>query len=221
MLGMGIGSFPAIASHRVTLVSGSHLEATSYRMAGSLIVFSLPGGGEVGIPPRNVLQIVEQPTPAEEASPEAAVPVPRAQESSPAAATALPHVSPWDPEPGVRALIQEIAGAQSVDPRLVEAMVKVESNFDPYAVSRKGAMGLMQLMPKTARRFQVGNTFDPVQNLVGGTRYIRELLDRYGEIRLALAAYNAGEEAVDRYRGVPPFRETRDYVVRILHLLNP
>jgi len=108
-----------------------------------------------------------------------------------------------------------------VDPGLVEALVRVESNYDPFAVSPKGAMGLMQLMPRTAERFQVTNAFDPRQNLEGGTRYLSELLTRYGEARLALAAYNAGEQAVDRYQGVPPYHETRQYVGRILESLRP
>jgi len=219
---VGGGFLPACAAQRVTLASGSHLEATAYRMVGNLIVFSLAGGGEVGVPPSNVLRIEEQAsapvTDPQQTHPPRTAAAPAAP--APAGVSELPRVSPFDPEPGVRALIARIARDQKVDPRLVEAMVKVESNFDPFAVSSKGAMGLMQLMPKTARRYQVGNTFDPVENLRGGTRYIKELMERYGEIRLALAAYNAGEEAVDRYGGVPPFRETREYVVRILRLLD-
>ena len=211
----------ASAAHRVTLASGGHLDAVAYRMERDLLVFSLPGGGEIGFPSRNVVRIEERALPVVDPAPVAGPALPASPDLLPASGTARPFVSPFDPEPGVRALIREIAGAQSVDPRLVEAMVKVESNFDPYAVSRKGAMGLMQLMPSTARRFEVGNTFDPSQNLEGGTRYIRELLERYGEIPLALAAYNAGEDAVDRYGGVPPFRETRAYVDRILRLLRP
>ncbi len=220
--GLAAGCLPAVAGHRVILASGNHLDAVDFRIDRDLIVLSLPGGGEIGIPSRNIVRIDKRDLPPEEAVPETmkgAVPAPPIGPSL--LAPPRPRVSPWDPEPGVRLLIQEIAGAQKVDPKLVEAMVKVESNYDPYAVSYKGATGLMQLMPETVRRFQVGNTFDPAQNLEGGTRYIKELLDRYGEIRLALAAYNAGEEAVDRYRGIPPFRETQTYVVRILRLLNP
>jgi len=221
LLGAWAWCGPATAAHRVTLSSGNHLDAVAYRMERDLLVFSLPGGGEIGFPPRNVVRIEERALPSVESVPEMKSPVPASPVPPPGAGMSRPLVSPWDPEPGVRALIREIAGAQAVDARLVEAMVKVESNFDPYAVSRKGAMGLMQLMPETARRLRVGNTFDPSQNLEGGTRYIKELLERYGEVRLALAAYNAGEEAVDRYGGIPPFRETRAYVHRILQLLNP
>ncbi len=211
---------PATAVHRVTLSSGSQIDAEAYRLEGGLLIVSLPGGGEIGFPPGNVTRIEERAMPSVESVPEARLPAPVAPLPLPAAEASRPFVSPRDPEPGVRALIREIAAAQSVDPRLVEAMVKVESNFDPYAVSHKGAMGLMQLMPATARRFQVGNVFDPSENLEGGTRCIKNLLERYGEVRLALAAYNAGEEAVNRYGGVPPYRETRAYVHRILQLLN-
>jgi Transglycosylase SLT domain len=215
-LGIGAGWSFGATFQRVTLSTGSHLETTSYRIQGHLIIFALTGGGEIGVPTENVLRIDDMaPTPSN--SPDT-VPAPAPATAPPAA---LPHVSPWDPEPGVKALIKEIADARKVDPRLLEAMVKVESNFDPYAVSDKGAMGLLQLMPGTARRFRVHDTFDPAQNLEGGTEYIKQLLDRYGELRLALAAYNAGEEAVDRYGGIPPFRETRAYVLRILRLLNP
>jgi soluble lytic murein transglycosylase-like protein len=99
----------------------------------------------------------------------------------------------------------------------VEAIISVESDFDPLAVSRKGAMGLMQLMPQTADRYAVQNPFDPLQNIIGGIRYLRDLLHRFqGDLRWALAAYNAGETAVETHQGIPPYRETRDYVARVL-----
>ena len=97
------------------------------------------------------------------------------------------------------------------------AMAEAESAFDPYAVSHKGACGMLQLIPATAERFGVEDIFDVDQNLDGGARYMRWLLDRFeGRTDLALAAYNAGEEAVDRHGGIPPYRETRNYVSRIL-----
>jgi soluble lytic murein transglycosylase-like protein len=100
---------------------------------------------------------------------------------------------------------------------LIHAVIRQESGYDPYAVSHKGAKGLMQLMPATAKRFGVKDVFDPAENVQGGVKYLRQLLDRYdGDRRLALAAYNAGEGAVDRFGGVPPYRETQDYVDRIV-----
>jgi soluble lytic murein transglycosylase-like protein len=106
---------------------------------------------------------------------------------------------------------------QGLDPGLVEAVVRVESAFDSRARSHKGAMGLMQLMPATARELGVSDAYDVDQNLAGGTIYLRRLLDRFdGDLRLALAGYNAGPEAVEKYRGVPPYRETGDYVRRVM-----
>lgn len=113
-------------------------------------------------------------------------------------------------------VIAEAARAHDVPPALVKAMVAAESNFDPRAVSPKGARGLMQLMPETAELVGVANPFGPEENVHGGVRYLRWLLDRYGDWTRALAAYNAGPSAVDRHRGVPPYRETRAYVRRVL-----
>jgi soluble lytic murein transglycosylase-like protein len=116
-------------------------------------------------------------------------------------------------------LLEKAASRHQVDPDLVRAIVKVESDYDPKAVSRKGAMGLMQLVPDTARRLGVSNPFDPQQNLEGGVTHLRYLLDRFrGNVGLSLAAYNAGENAVERYRGIPAFPETREYVRKIRRL---
>lgn len=115
--------------------------------------------------------------------------------------------------------INEAAARNGVDPNLVRAIVKVESNFNPRAVSRKGAMGLMQLMPSTARSLNVANPFDPAQNIEGGVRHFRSLMDTFGgDLELSLAAYNAGAKAVQKSGGVPNYTETQDYVRRITDL---
>jgi len=112
--------------------------------------------------------------------------------------------------------VAQIAAQQSLPPGLIHSVIKVESNYNPFAVSNKGAFGLMQLVPATARRFGVSNVFNPVQNIQGGARYLRYLLDLYqGDYPLALAAYNAGEGAVAKYRGVPPYKETQNYLVLV------
>lgn len=118
-------------------------------------------------------------------------------------------------------LINSACDRHGIDPSLVHAIVKVESDFNPYALSRKGAMGLMQLMPQTAVDMNIKNSFNPAENIDGGVKYLRYLIDRYeGNLSLALAAYNSGETAVKRWGTVPPFKETQNYVKRILKIYN-
>ena len=122
----------------------------------------------------------------------------------------------------VRNMIIAAATRTKVDPALVEAIVAVESSFDSRAISPKGAIGLMQLMPQTASRYDVFDPFDPQENLTGGTRYLRDLLSRFdGDLPQVLAAYNAGEAAVYKYQGVPPYRETREYIQKVLARYRP
>lgn len=124
-----------------------------------------------------------------------------------------------EPDPELNLVIDQHCGTQDLEPKLVRALIQVESAWNPVAVSRAGAMGLMQLMPDTAALLDVADPYDPDQNVRGGTLFLRRMLDRFGgRVDLALAAYNAGPGAVERHGGIPPYAETRDYVRRILGL---
>ncbi|MGB0036970.1 MAG: lytic transglycosylase domain-containing protein [Candidatus Acidiferrales bacterium] len=134
-------------------------------------------------------------------------PRPGASKSGPEAAAPPDHLEK---------IVREAAERHQVDPALVKAVISTESGWNPLARSRKGAVGLMQLIPETAQRFGVGNPYDPAQNVDAGTKYLRALLDRYnGDLTKSLAAYNAGEHAVDNSGGVPAFQETRRYVQKV------
>jgi soluble lytic murein transglycosylase-like protein len=117
---------------------------------------------------------------------------------------------------GIDGAVERIAAQHSLSPQLIHSVIKVESNYNPFAVSPKGARGLMQLIPSTARRFGVSDSFNPLENIQGGAKYLKYLVDLYnGNYHLALAAYNAGEGAVAKYGGVPPYAETQNYLVLI------
>ena len=195
-----LGASPAHAEI-VKLAGGGILSIAGHREEGASLVLALRGGGEVTCSRETVLAILPD---------------------------EVPYPDPRPPEPaGVRPavesplseLIETTATRHRLEPRLLEAVIRVESNFSHRARSRKGAMGLMQLMPATARQYALRDPYDPVGNIEAGARHLRSLLDRF-ELPVALAAYNAGEAAVERYGGVPPYRETRAYVARILRLVR-
>src|SRR5579864_8891227 len=131
-------------------------------------------------------------------------------------AAPLRFAAPATPPDRLNRIVREAAERHQVDPALVKAVISTESGWNPQAVSRKGAVGLMQLIPETAQRFGVGNPYDPAQNVEAGTLYLKWLLDRYnGDLNKSLAAYNAGEHAVDNSGGIPPFWETQRYVQKV------
>jgi soluble lytic murein transglycosylase-like protein len=182
---------PALAEIAL-LASGRTLKVDGARAEDGRVLLALRGGGEVGLPAADLVglvpdEVVEEVVAAEGTAGE------------------------------LRALASSSARRHGLDPALVLAVVQVESGFRPAAVSPKGARGLMQLMPSTAAHLGVEDSFDPGQNLDAGARHLGGLVARYrGDLVKALAAYNAGEAAVERHRGVPPFSETRAYVERVL-----
>jgi soluble lytic murein transglycosylase-like protein len=133
-----------------------------------------------------------------------------------AAFDAVQEPLPQSVIPNINQAVARIAAEHSLPVQLIHSVIKVESNYNPYAVSSKGALGMMQLIPETARRFGVKNVFNPVENIQGGAKYLRYLLDLFdGSYPLALAAYNAGEAAVTKYGGIPPYPETQNYVILV------
>jgi hypothetical protein len=182
----------------VRLSGGRTLSVKGHREEGASLVLLLRSGGEIVCPRDLVVEILPDEVPYPEPVADEAV----EEETGP-----------------FEALIAAAAERHGISVRLLRAVIRVESNFEHRARSRKGAMGLMQLMPPTARQYAVNNPYDPAANIEAGARHLRMLLDRF-DLSLALAAYNAGEGAVRRFGGMPPYQETRDYVRRILHLVG-
>ena len=205
---------PARASAElVTLTTGRTLSVRSVRIDGDTAVLALRGGGEVECNAALLKAVAPDEVPYPEPEEVAA------DGSEPPSARpplTLAQMAGTDSRPYLP-LIEAAARRHQVDARLVHAVITVESRFQARARSRKGAMGLMQLMPATARELQVRNPFDPAANIDGGVRHLRQLLDRF-DVQLAVAAYNAGAGAVRRFGGVPPFRETQSYVRQVLQL---
>jgi soluble lytic murein transglycosylase-like protein len=185
---------PALRAEYVVLRSGQRLKVTGYQVQGDKYHLQL-GGGFVDVPAGDVVSIEPEDTFA---------PLPVAP---PAAA---------GPQPFFRDLVEAAAKRYNMDADLISSVIAVESNFDPKAVSRKNARGLMQLLPETAAQLGVKNIDDPAENIDAGTRYLRDLLQKYNnDLALALAAYNAGPDKVQLYGRVPPYAETVSYVRRV------
>ena len=209
----------AAKAELVVFEDGRVVKATTYRVRGDELEIGLPGGGSFSVELNRVERIID----------DEVIPVPAklvAADTKPSTPVAfdLSYHAQRKPLFGTAydSVIDAEAKRYNVDAAFVSALIRAESNYEPRAVSRKGARGLMQLMPATARRLDVRRPFDPVSNVRGGVRYLRELLDRFeNKPELVLAAYNAGEGAVESYGGVPPYRETVGYVKRILSWWTP
>ncbi len=202
----------------VVLTDGRVVKAASYRVVEDEVEVHLPGGGSYRVDLGRVERIVDDEVVVVD------VVLPKAPGSADAVAYDLSYREHRKPLFGTAydRLIEAEAKRYNVDASLVSAVIRAESNYEPRIVSRKGARGLMQLMPATARRLDVRRPFDPVSNVRGGVRYLRELVERFdNRPELVLAAYNAGENTVETYGGIPPFRETVNYVKRILSWWTP
>jgi soluble lytic murein transglycosylase-like protein len=201
----------AVNAKLAVFVDGRHLKVDDARLEGSRIVLELKGGGVLKVPATRIDRVI-----ADEVEDPVVSTLP-GDPPCPSGWTqdALPADLPF------REAIADAARSADLHPWLVAAVVQAESGFDPRAMSRAGAAGLMQLMPAAAADRGVSDVFDPVANLRGGAAHLRLMLDRFESLTLALAAYNSGATTVERYQGVPPYRETRDYIRRVLTVFCP
>jgi Transglycosylase SLT domain len=211
LLGLALSASTAVAE-LIVFEDGRVVKAASYRLHAEEVEISLPGGGSYRVELGRVERIVDDEVVVDTVLVEPDL---------------LDAGGPFDLSFSAErralfgteydAIIEKAAKEYDIDASLVSALIRAESNYQPRAVSRKGARGLMQLMPATAKRLSVRSAFDPAANVRGGVKYLRELVDRFGHRpELVLAAYNAGEGAVETYGGVPPYRETVAYVDRIM-----
>jgi membrane-bound lytic murein transglycosylase B len=207
-----IASSALASAEIVVLTSGRTLSVKEHKTEGDTVILTLRSGGDVTCDKALIEKIVADEVPHPD-------PAPPVQEAAPAAAAAQPVVERGAllKDTAYAAIIMSAAEAHGVDPILVQALIQVESNYQPRARSSKGAMGLMQLMPAVAREYKVKNAYDPKANIDAGIKKLKGLIDKWG-VDLALAAYNAGEGAVMRFNGIPPYRETQNYVAKILSL---
>jgi len=188
----------------VFFATGRTMSVKGHRAEGDSLVLTLRGGGEIVCDASTVARIAPDEVP---------YPEPEAPQPAPAPIQADATLVPFGE------IIDRVAAEQGVNARLVRALVQVESAYQPRARSPKGAMGLMQLMPATARQYSLADPYDPASNIEAGIKHLKSLLQRFPKsVALALAAYNAGEGAVTRFKGIPPYAETRSYVSRILSL---
>jgi membrane-bound lytic murein transglycosylase B len=200
----------------VFLTSGRSLSVKTVAFDGDQATLTLRAGGEVTCERALIDRIEPDEVPYPEPVPEATAAV--APLGARSAALDATTITPPRPIPSeYSALVTELSKRHGVDAQLVNAVITVESAYEPRARSPKGARGLMQLMPATARQYGVRNSYNPAANLDAGIKHLKSLLDRF-ELSLALAAYNAGEATVRRFGGIPPYRETQDYVARVLRL---
>lgn len=197
------------SAERIFFSEGRSMSVASHRFEGDRAIIRLRDGGEMSFDRVLITKITADEVPYTD---HATVGT-NLQVMPVAASRRLAGKTAYDP------IIERAATRHKVDPRVVKAVIQVESAFQPRARSPKGAMGLMQLMPRTARQYKARNPYDPASNIDAGTRYLKRLLNEF-ELPLALAAYNAGEGAVRRFGGVPPYAETQAYVAKILGLLQ-
>ena len=192
----------------VYLSSGRTLSVKEHRLDGELIVLTLRSGGQVTCDRSLIDRIAPDEVPYVEP---AQAPVADEATQDIVEQGTLLERTPYGE------IISRVSQAHGVDPLLVRALIQVESNYKPRAKSHRGAMGLMQLMPSTAREYRVRNPYDPKANIEAGIKHLKSLIERFG-VEVALAAYNAGPTAVEKFKGIPPYRETRNYVAKILSL---
>jgi soluble lytic murein transglycosylase-like protein len=195
---------PPAHAELVLMTSGRLLSVASHRIEGEQIILRMRNGGEISCDRALIEHILPDEIPY-------AGPPGKAEAADAGVADDSLASTPFGE------IIVTMARAHGVDPMLVRAVIEVESGYRPRARSHRGAMGLMQLMPATARQYDVQNPYDPRANIAAGVMHLKSLIDRWG-VELALAAYNAGEGAVKKFNGIPPYRETRNYVARILSL---